>query len=528
MSKRKENFQLECVPVHQNKYAQKVTSGGVELKNLSVEFAPRHAIKQIPLLEEYHFVPYHEENILSKSNKKTLIKYIDVCSSIAKMTLELLGKNGDEISSILKGSQLADYLSTTSYLESQADSHILLKSLCAIMDAVTDTDFTRHVESYVDRYLLERDLDVLSKTLVQEIPLRGVLDIVLENIVPKKLKVAEVSNSSQPLCAKIIEVIQTNCLSANYSVAHSSLDLLDRGCLPSEMVDVFSWVPGSSLSFKDIDLFVMKYLNSSKEDHARLLRAASATIKDGGFIIVLEKTRLVPAEMFLSTIRKTTLPMLSEPDLEQTFKELKLRVICKKSDSLTSTLYLLRKVPVASYQDAVIPIEVGKYEKWVTELKEQIVEVISQPIKSKRIWLVSEGTNCSGVIGLVNCLRLEPGGSSIRCVFISEEVSTLPKFNTQTQFYEEILAKDLTMNIFKTNSWGSYRHFEMSEGTQSIEMEHAYLNLLTRGNLSSLTWIDSPLKYVTQSSDTLLCHVYYAPLNFKDVMLATGKLSQSE
>ncbi|GFS36007.1 fatty acid synthase [Trichonephila inaurata madagascariensis] len=252
------------------------------------------------------------------------------------MTLELLGKNSFEISSILRGSQFADYVSTISYLESRADSHVLLKSLCAIMDAVTDTDFTRHVESCVDSYLLERDIDVLSETLLQEIPLKG-------------------------------------------------LDLLDRSCLPSERVDVLPWVPGSSLIFKDIDLFVMKYLSSSKEDHARILRAASATIKDGGFIIVLQKTHLVPAEMFLSTI-----------------------------DSLTSTLYLLRKVPVASYQDSVIPVEVGKYENLVTELKEKIVEVISQPMEPKRIWLVSEGTNYSGVIGLVNCLRLEPGGSSIR------------------------------------------------------------------------------------------------------------------
>ncbi|GFW33759.1 hypothetical protein TNCV_4052081 [Trichonephila clavipes] len=66
----------------------------------------------------------------------------------------------------------------------------------------------------------------------------------------------------------------------------------------------------------------------------------------------------------------------------------------------------------------------------------------------------------------------------------------------------------------------------MSEATENIEAEHTYLNIQTRGNLSSLVWIDSPLKYVTQSRDSLLCHVYYAPLNFKDVMLATGKLSQ--
>ncbi|GFV31385.1 mariner Mos1 transposase [Trichonephila clavipes] len=57
------------------------------------------------------------------------------------------------------------------------------------------------------------------------------------------------------------------------------------------------------------------------------------------------------------------------------------------------------------------------------------------------------------------------------------------------------------------------------------EMEHAYLNIRTRGNLSSLIWIDSPLKY---SKDSLLCHVYYASLNFRDIMMATGKLSQTK
>lgn len=59
-------------------------------------------------------------------------------------------------------------------------------------------------------------------------------------------------------------------------------------------------------------------------------------------------------------------------------------------------------------------------------------------------------------------------------------------------------------------------------------MEHAYVNVLTRGNLSSLRWIQSDVQYATTASQVAqseICHVYYAPLNYRDVMVATGKLS---
>lgn len=58
--------------------------------------------------------------------------------------------------------------------------------------------------------------------------------------------------------------------------------------------------------------------------------------------------------------------------------------------------------------------------------------------------------------------------------------------------------------------------------------EHAYVNVLTRGDLSSLHWVESPLKYFDKTSSANgnleLCSVYYTALNFRDVMLATGKL----
>lgn len=55
--------------------------------------------------------------------------------------------------------------------------------------------------------------------------------------------------------------------------------------------------------------------------------------------------------------------------------------------------------------------------------------------------------------------------------------------------------------------------------------EAAYVNVLTRGDLSSLRWIASPLRhFVSSSAAVQLCHVYYSSLNFRDIMLATGKL----
>lgn len=66
-----------------------------------------------------------------------------------------------------------------------------------------------------------------------------------------------------------------------------------------------------------------------------------------------------------------------------------------------------------------------------------------------------------------------------------------------------------------------------SSAAQPQELtEYAYVNVLTRGDLSSLRWIVSPLRHFhTTNPDILLCKVYYASLNFRDIMLATGKLS---
>lgn len=73
-----------------------------------------------------------------------------------------------------------------------------------------------------------------------------------------------------------------------------------------------------------------------------------------------------------------------------------------------------------------------------------------------------------------------------------------------------------------------YSCFNLDEAHSYKEVEHAFINTLVRGDVSSLTWVESSNQYFYYIQDRLpcyeLCSVYYAAVNFRDVMLAYGRL----
>lgn len=129
------------------------------------------------------------------------------------------------------------------------------------------------------------------------------------------------------------------------------------------------------------------------------------------------------------------------------------------------------------------------------------------------------------MVGFMNCMLNEDGGAKASYVFIQDK--NMPKFNLNDKFYAKQLEKQMFANILKGGQWGCYKHIELDQQNESsLQVEHAYINALNRGDLSSLRWIESPLSYyqLEKFPNTELCSVYYAPLNFRDIMLATGKL----
>ncbi|KAL7024910.1 hypothetical protein ACKWTF_013247 [Chironomus riparius] len=148
------------------------------------------------------------------------------------------------------------------------------------------------------------------------------------------------------------------------------------------------------------------------------------------------------------------------------------------------------------------------------------LDILKKTAKTEPTLVYSENESQSGILGLVNCIRKEPSGYNLRCVFIDDK--SAPPFDINDPFYKAQLNKRLAKNIFRNGKWGSYKHFLVKPTYEALRHEgYCYVNSLIRGDLSSIKWLQSPIK---NDSDNIV-KVQYAALNFKDIMLATGKLS---
>lgn len=235
-------------------------------------------------------------------------------------------------------------------------------------------------------------------------------------------------------------------------------------------------------------------------ERSDIIQNAAAALKSGGFILSEEPKGPVDNESITAAGLITISTIVTS----------------------TKTYALLRKPAEASSKVTILNITEKNFS-WVEPLKEALKE--SENDSSRKIYLVTQGEELTGLVGLVNCITKEPGGTTVRAFFI--QAAKAEKFSLESPKYINQLKKDLVHNVLKNNVWGSFRHIPLEQLSDSgkLQVEHAYINTLVRGDLSSLKWIEGPLTYYKNDDpNSELCSVYYAPLNFRDIMLATGKL----
>lgn len=85
------------------------------------------------------------------------------------------------------------------------------------------------------------------------------------------------------------------------------------------------------------------------------------------------------------------------------------------------------------------PYASDNYE-WLERLK-------AATATSPSVIVVAQNNSNSGIIGLVNCIRKEPDGQKVSCVFIDDR--TAPPFDVDNPFYNQQLQLDLAMNVYK-------------------------------------------------------------------------------
>nr|XP_033193891.1 fatty acid synthase [Bombus vancouverensis nearcticus] len=318
---------------------------------------------------------------------------------------------------------------------------------------------------------------------------------IYENISGIKLKITEVSGD-RPVDSLILPYIKTWCSGEPLVNGDLQLAAVLRKRYTSLKQNIKIVKHNAEKEPVGQDLHIVVASNVLTDNSLNILKNLKDSVINGGFIL-LEETAQTDFNV-------------ADPDL-----------VCVARQVIPGKSYILLKKKEIRPDPVVIQLTEKNFS-WVEGVKATLKNLVAQ---NQRPLFVCQGEELFGMVGFMNCMLNEDGGAKASYVFIQDK--NMPKFNLNDKFYAKQLDKQMFANILKGGQWGCYKHIELDQQNESsLQVEHAYINALNRGDLSSLRWIESPLSYyqLEKFPNTELCSVYYAPLNFRDIMLATGKL----
>ncbi|KAF9823811.1 hypothetical protein SFRURICE_006662 [Spodoptera frugiperda] len=325
-----------------------------------------------------------------------------------------------------------------------------------------------------------------SKMKIEDI-LRANIQLILENIQTYKVKSIELvdeeykKNDLTPILENVGDML------GDLPLVQAELLLISEEPIemPSNITVENKKVAGESNTV----LFIGANLLSRPE----VLTTAVNTLRDKAFVISREKERPNPK------------------DYSDKYD------IVTIHDTGVEYIVLLRKRVGARPAKFVRILASDDTFAWIDKVKEEIKE-------GQKVVLYTQDEPINGLLGLVNCLRKEPGGEIVYGLLISDP--SAPPFNPDLEFYEEQLDKDLALNVYQDGQWGTYRHLLLGD-LETVRANHAYVNTTTIGDLSSLRWIEGSIRenHVFKDKEKVLVHVYCAALNFRDVMTAIGRVT---
>ncbi|KAG8183232.1 hypothetical protein JTE90_014407 [Oedothorax gibbosus] len=498
-------------------------SVGIEISNLSVDAAPLRGKDDAPTLEQYMFVPYVSKYLPTDSSKALFNEYMAVLNELVDKVGKTNGKGISQFKFPVDGKKL-DKEELDNLVDNPSEEHVLYSVLRKFEK--TSNGVNRSKE-YFTSYLRESGKDLLNSALLNEETLRKLFEIVAENT-HRKLNVVEIARDFPSILINLTEMLHKYSLikfkKSTLVTSKKSFEV-DKEILAEHDIQLQTAenaLPDMEKE-KSQDVAISSFITGSTSELRNLLNSLISIVKSQGFILFFHKESISPAERFLCYISGEELEVQSSATLGQFLQNIGLTVLSKVSDSFGCSAYLLRAILPPS-PNSIVYVEESRYD-WVEELKKEMYGRGGEN-KNYLIWVIAQDSPTNGIIGMVNCLKQEPGGEKIRCLFISEKErnSKVPPFRVDHPFYKHLQEKSLVMNVWREGEWGSFRHVPTKTDKQMKLVDHSYIHCRKYGDLSTFEWIESQVKYA-EAKDKKLVHIYYSALNFKDVMLATGKLS---
>ena len=384
--------------------------------------------------------------------------------------------------------------------------------------------------------------DVVNQVSKNERLIRTLIDIVSENNATKKeYKVTEINLIGDVLANEVESYLVNSQLmptDVNYKLIVKSVENVSETIRSKAMEWEGKDMPDLPMSDLIIYRDSTELWNINTEE---LVRKFNEAIVENGFIVIVGRYRLTEPENAINSVVNGK-KIITNSDYEQRMQTLSkiisesgFRMISRKSDSISTMAMMFRKVvenEIITGNNEVIEVKSERDEKWFEAIRQCIQntkDALDAGEKPKNIWLIANDTNINGIVGLVNCLRLEPGGQCFRCLFDMDSNLKLPIDWTSKPF-SDILTNDLVINVIKDGKLGTYRHMKLPKNYDKTLSNQYFLNQGANKDLSSLTWYDlrnltpneNPYDWVGNKIENVPVNIYSSGLIFKDVMFATG------
>lgn len=329
---------------------------------------------------------------------------------------------------------------------------------------------------------------VPSETLTLNSGVHVILQLILENLCSvSRLKIVEINAK----CVSPLIVVFDQAVSRTPLVnVKCDLQLFTDEEIALENITILKNLTSNAISKGNILTIVM---DSTSNETDEILHS----IEENSFLLVRKIGNTTFTEVPQNFNMITAIPTESET----------LVLLQRKQATSIAT------TAVATKQPTVI-------EVLSTDFNIQWLEKVKESIKAGPVLLVAQSDPSPGLLGLMNCLRREPGAENVRCVLIMDRLT--PKFSLNDNLYASQLQLGLAVNIYRNSVWGTYRFFPLIPHLpETARLDHCFANVQRIGDLSSFNWFNGCLK---PTADKLV-NVHYSSINFRDVMLASGRLS---
>lgn len=416
---------LLAIPVFLDKYSDTTTAGSVEMYGLQLTSAPRKQNQQPVTLEESMFIPYMEVGGKDLS-PEDLKEYCSKCSSIAANgILRMMGMEGLNFPNLNMLKQVSKSLKPVRFIENvekfwKIPNNELFIVLNKLFSMSAD-NFVQNIKRVLEAYKSGLVKDRLLSNLVKSRSLKPCLDLVIENSTVSTLKVLELESPADSITKLIFDHLNSQPMAFIDYTKVTLEESVNKTLGIKQMLWDVDESPPENLS--GMRLVIAHNFLHRQSNVQKSLKNISKVLDDDGFLLVHEithNTHLHLAVMGLLSELPVTAETRSiacycnEEKWLEMFKNENFQVVSQKSDGLLNTIFLLRKkLPNALQSQTVLNIDID-ITKSVEDLKKKLLEIAEKPT-GNNLWLLTKD-NKNGIVGMVNCLRKEPGGDKIRYI----------------------------------------------------------------------------------------------------------------